>query len=156
MLIKDKDITSYQLLLTKQDRVLVLPSVTSFFDYTVVNLEFFFSFLLFGKNGSVGRWETKYFIGMALFSLWIFSSTITAQFLIYTSYPTWPTQNTKMSISFLNWFFAVHVKGNNKWNLWALIKLKVNYLIPILAGKVHLITTHHMVRSRTIRCRADC
>ena len=42
MLIKDKDITSYQLLLIKQDRVLVLASLTSFFDYTVVNLEFFF------------------------------------------------------------------------------------------------------------------
>ena len=42
MLIKDKDITSYQLLLTKQDRVLVLASMTSFFDYTVVNLVFFF------------------------------------------------------------------------------------------------------------------
>ena len=60
MLIKDKDITSYQLLLIKQDRVLVLASLTSFFDYTVVNMEFFF-FLLFEKNGSVGRWETKYF-----------------------------------------------------------------------------------------------
>ena len=65
MLIKDKDITSYQLLLTKQDRVLVLASMTSFFDYTVVNLDFFF-FLLFEKNGSVGQWETKLFIGMAL------------------------------------------------------------------------------------------
>ena len=32
MLIKDKDITSYQLLLIKQDRVLVLASLTSFFD----------------------------------------------------------------------------------------------------------------------------
>ena len=64
MLIKDKDITSYQLLLTRQDRVLVLASTTSFFDYTVVNLEFFF--LLFEKNGSVGQWETKHFIGMAL------------------------------------------------------------------------------------------
>ena len=42
MLIKDKDMTSYQLLLIKQDRVLVLASLTSFFDYTVVNLEFFF------------------------------------------------------------------------------------------------------------------
>ena len=42
MLIKDKDITSYQLLLIKQDRVLVLASLTSFFDYTVVNLKFFF------------------------------------------------------------------------------------------------------------------
>ena len=67
MLIKDKDITSYQLLLTKQDRVLVLASLTSFFDYTVVNLDFFFFFfLLFEKNGSVGQWETKLFIGMAL------------------------------------------------------------------------------------------
>ena len=68
MLIKDKDITSYQLLLTKQDRVLVLASMTSFFDYAVVNLDFFFLFffLLFEKNGSVGQWETKNFIGMAL------------------------------------------------------------------------------------------
>ena len=53
MLIKDKDITSYQLLLIKLDRVLVLASLTSFFDYTVVNLEFFF--LLFENNGSVGQ-----------------------------------------------------------------------------------------------------
>ena len=44
MLIKDKDITSYQLFLIKQDRVLVLASLTSFFDYTVVNLFFFFYF----------------------------------------------------------------------------------------------------------------
>ena len=65
MLIKDKAITSYQLLLIKQDRVLVLASLTSFFDYTVVNMEFFF-FSLFEKNGSVGRWETKHFIAMAL------------------------------------------------------------------------------------------
>ena len=91
-----------------------------------------------------------------LFSLWLFSSTITAYFLIYTSYLTWPTQNTKMSISFLKWFFAVHVKSNNKWNLWALIKLEVNYLPPILAGEVQAKPTHHMVRSRTIGCRADC
>ena len=63
MLIKDKDITSYQLLLIKQDRVLVLACLTSFFDYTVVNL---FFFLLFEKNGLVGRWEMKHFIGMAL------------------------------------------------------------------------------------------
>ena len=41
MLITDKDITSYQLLI-KQDRELVFASLTSFFDYTVVNLEFFF------------------------------------------------------------------------------------------------------------------
>ena len=69
MLIKDKDITSSQLLLIKQDRVLVLASLTSFFDYTVVNLEylflFFVFFLLFEKNGSVGRWETKHFIAIA-------------------------------------------------------------------------------------------
>ena len=52
MLINNKDITSYQLLLMKQDRVLVLASLTSFFDYTVVNMEFFF--LLVEKNG-VGR-----------------------------------------------------------------------------------------------------
>ena len=50
MLIKDKDITSYQLLLTKQDRVLVLASLTSFFDYTVVNLDFFFFFFYFSKK----------------------------------------------------------------------------------------------------------
>ena len=57
MLIKDQDITSYQLLL-KQDRVLVKQ---------LVNRDFFFGFffLLFEKNGSVGRWETKHFIGMA-------------------------------------------------------------------------------------------
>ena len=47
MLIKDKDITSYQLLLIKQDRVLVLASLTSVFDYTVVNLELFFFFFFF-------------------------------------------------------------------------------------------------------------
>ena len=47
MLIKDKDITSSQLLLIKQDRVLVLASLTSFFDYTVVNLEFLFLFFFF-------------------------------------------------------------------------------------------------------------
>ena len=60
-LIKDKDITSYQLLLIKQDRVLVnylLPGI--------VSLDFFFLFfLVFEKNGSVGRWETKHFIKMA-------------------------------------------------------------------------------------------
>ena len=44
MLIKDKDITSYQLLLIKQDRVLVFASLTSFIDYTVVNFEFIFFF----------------------------------------------------------------------------------------------------------------
>ena len=54
MLIKDKDITSYQLLLIKQDRVLVLASLTSFFDYTVVNLDFFF-FFYFSKKKWVGR-----------------------------------------------------------------------------------------------------
>ena len=44
--------------------MLVLASLPSFFDYTVVNLDFFF--LLFEKNGLVGRWEMKHFIGMAL------------------------------------------------------------------------------------------
>ena len=29
-------------------------------------LNFFFFFLLFQKNGSVGRWETKHFMGVAL------------------------------------------------------------------------------------------
>ena len=53
MLINNKDITSYQLLLIKQDRVLVLASLTSFFDYTVVNMEFFF-FFTFRKKW-VGR-----------------------------------------------------------------------------------------------------
>ena len=55
MLIKDKDITSYQLLLVKQDRVLVLASLTSFFDYTVVNLEFFFFFFFTFRKKWVGR-----------------------------------------------------------------------------------------------------
>ena len=57
MLIKDKDITSYQFLLIKQDRVLVLASLTSFFDYTVVNLDFFsfFFFFYFSKKKWVGR-----------------------------------------------------------------------------------------------------
>ena len=50
MLIKDKDITSYQLMLIKQDGVLVLACLTSFFDYTVVNLNFFFFFLLFERK----------------------------------------------------------------------------------------------------------
>ena len=79
MLIKDKDITSYQLLLIKQDRVLVLASLTSFFDYTVVNMDFFF-FLLFEKNGSVGRWETKHFIGIALRPFKIVSALARAHF----------------------------------------------------------------------------
>ena len=51
MLIKDKDITSYQLLLIKQDRVLVLACLTSFFDYTVVNLVFFLLFEKMGRSG---------------------------------------------------------------------------------------------------------
>ena len=71
MLIKDKDITSYQLLLIKQDRVLVLASLTSFFDYTVVNLDFFFFFFTFRKKW-VGRAmgdETFYWDGHICFSL---------------------------------------------------------------------------------------
>ena len=71
MLIKHKHITSYQLMLIKQDRVLVLASLTSFFDYTVVNLDFFF-FDFSKKNGSVGRAmgnETFYWDGHICFSL---------------------------------------------------------------------------------------
>ena len=48
-----------QLVLIRQDRVLVNLS-TCFF---TSDSDFFF--LLFQKNGSVGRWETKHFIGMA-------------------------------------------------------------------------------------------
>ena len=63
MLIKDKDITSYQLLLIKQDRVLVLASLTSFFDYTVVNLEFFFFFCFSKKMGRSGDGERNILLG---------------------------------------------------------------------------------------------
>ena len=65
MLIKDKDITSYQLLLTKQDRVLVLASMTSFFDYAVVNLDFFFSFFFYfsKKMGLSGNGKRKTLLG---------------------------------------------------------------------------------------------
>ena len=70
MLIKDKDITSYQLMLIKQDRVLVLASLTSFFDYTVVNLDFFFFFFLLFEKKWVGRAmgkETFYWDGHIFF-----------------------------------------------------------------------------------------
>ena len=64
MLIKDKDITSYQLLLIKQDRVLVLASLTSFFDYTVVNLDFFFFFFYFSeKMGLSGNGKQDTLLG---------------------------------------------------------------------------------------------
>ena len=63
MLIKDKDITSYQLLLTKQDRVLVLASLTSFFDYTVVNLFFFFFFDFSKKMGRSRDGERNILLG---------------------------------------------------------------------------------------------
>ena len=63
MLIKDKDITSYQLLLTKQDRVLVLASMTSFFDYTVVNLDFFFFFYFSKKMGLSGNGKRNFLLG---------------------------------------------------------------------------------------------
>ena len=53
MLIEDKDIISYQLLL-KQDRVLVNQS-TCFFDQWIWNFFFYF----WKKNESVGRWEKK-------------------------------------------------------------------------------------------------
>ena len=62
MLIKDKDITSYQLLLIKQDRVLVLASLTSFFDYTVVNMEFFF-FYFSKKMGRSGDGKRNILLG---------------------------------------------------------------------------------------------
>ena len=63
MLIKDKDITSYQLFLIKQDRVLVLASLTSFFDYTVVNLVFFFFFYFSKKMGRSGDGERNILLG---------------------------------------------------------------------------------------------
>ena len=50
-----------QLVLIRQDRVLVNQSTCFFTSDSGI---FFFS--LFQKNGSVGRWETKHFIGMAL------------------------------------------------------------------------------------------
>ena len=63
MLIKDKAITSYQLLLIKQDRVLVLASLTSFFDYTVVNMEFFFFFYFSKKMGLSGDGKRNILLG---------------------------------------------------------------------------------------------
>ena len=63
MLIKDKDITSYQLLLIKQDHVLVLASLTSFFDYTLVNLFFFFTFRKKWVGRAMGN-ETFYWDGL--------------------------------------------------------------------------------------------
>ena len=69
MLIKDKDITLYQLLLMKQDRVLVLASLTSFLDYTVVNLEFiFFTFRKQWVGPAMGN-ETFYWDGLTVNSL---------------------------------------------------------------------------------------
>ena len=62
MLIKDKDIPSYQLLLIKQDRVLIIASLTSFFDYTVVNLEFFF-FYFSKKMSRSGDGKRKILLG---------------------------------------------------------------------------------------------
>ena len=50
------DDTLRQLVLIRQNHVLV--------NSLQVILEFFF--LLFQKNGLVGRWETKHFMGMAL------------------------------------------------------------------------------------------
>ena len=52
---------TYQLLLVKQDRVLV--NFKKYLFLSLANLEFLI--FTFGKNGSVGRWETKHFIGMA-------------------------------------------------------------------------------------------
>ena len=69
MLIKDKDITSHQLymLLTKQDRVLILPSLTSFFDYNEVNLEFFFLFYFSKKMGRSGDGKRNILLGWPYF-----------------------------------------------------------------------------------------
>ena len=61
MLIKDKDITSYQLLCACKLKYLLVRLSSEY------GISFFFS-LLFEKNRSVGRWETKHFIGMAKFS----------------------------------------------------------------------------------------
>ena len=49
-----------QLVLTGQDRVLENLSICFFKSDSGI---FFFS--LFQKNGSVGRWETKHFMGVA-------------------------------------------------------------------------------------------
>ena len=49
-----------QLVLTGQDRVLENLSICFFTSDSGI-----FFFLLFQKNGSVGRWETKHFMGMA-------------------------------------------------------------------------------------------
>ena len=59
MLIEDKDIISYQLLL-KHDRVLVNQS-TCFFDQWIWNFFFYFS----KKMGRSGDGNKKHFIGMA-------------------------------------------------------------------------------------------
>ena len=63
MLINNKDITSYQLLLIKQDRVLVLASLTSFFDYTVVNMEIFVFFYFSKKMGRSGDGKRNILLG---------------------------------------------------------------------------------------------
>ena len=49
-------------MLIRQDNVLIRQ------DQVLASLQviLFFFFLLFPKNGSVGRWETKHFMGMAL------------------------------------------------------------------------------------------
>ena len=64
MLIKDKDITSYQLLL-KQDRVLVKQS-TCFFDQWIWNFFFFFTFRKKWVGRAMGN-ETFYWDGLKAF-----------------------------------------------------------------------------------------
>ena len=59
MLIKNNAIASYQLLLIKQNRMLVNYS---FFSLTSEPGIFFY---YFEKEVSIGRWEKKKFIGMA-------------------------------------------------------------------------------------------
>ena len=65
MLIKDKDIASHQLLLIKQDRVLVnqLKVLASLISESGIFFIFLFFYILFEKNGLVGRWEPNILLG---------------------------------------------------------------------------------------------
>ena len=65
MLIKDKGIASHQLLLIKQDRVLVnqLKVLASLISESGIFFIFLFFYILFEKNGLVGRWEPNILLG---------------------------------------------------------------------------------------------
>ena len=65
MLIKDKGIASHQLLLIKQDRVLVnqLKVLASLISESGIFFIFLFFYILFEKNGLVGRWERNILLG---------------------------------------------------------------------------------------------